>query len=72
MIAMLVVGIVLLFVFTLWDTLVAKRPVMPGRFLRNRSFIGAAWIGFFDFVSVFVTGQAYSLIRVSFNRSLST
>lgn len=51
MIAMLVVGIVLLFAFTMWDGLVAKRPVMPLRFLRNRSFIGAAWIGFFDFVS---------------------
>lgn len=51
MIAMLVVGIVLLFAFTMWDGWVAKRPVMPLRFLRNRSFIGAAWIGFFDFVS---------------------
>lgn len=50
---MLVVGIVLLFVFTAWDTLYAKRPIMPPRFLKNRAFIGAAWIGFFDFVRAF-------------------
>lgn len=51
MIAMLVVGIVLLFGFTMWDSFVAQRPVVPFRFWKNRSFIGAAWIGFFDFVS---------------------
>ena len=50
MIAMLVVGVVLLFVFTLWDGRYAARPVVPPRFLRNRAFLGAAWIGFFDFV----------------------
>ena len=50
MIAMLVVGGVLLALFALWDTRCARRPVVPGRFLRNRALVGAAWIGFFDFV----------------------
>ena len=50
-IAMIVVGCILLFVFVAWDTFVAKRPVIPFRFLTNRSFIGSSWIGFFDFVS---------------------
>ena len=62
---MLVVGIVLLFVFSVFDTWFAKRPVMPTRFLRNRAFIGAAWIGFFDFVSFYLTNTyLYSFIIV--------
>ncbi|EKM58957.1 uncharacterized protein PHACADRAFT_25102 [Phanerochaete carnosa HHB-10118-sp] len=65
MIAMLVIGIVLLFVFIVWDTRFAKRPIMPPRFLRNRAFIGATWIGFFDFVSFYLTNTyLYSFILV--------
>ncbi|KAJ3548443.1 hypothetical protein NM688_g5297 [Phlebia brevispora] len=65
MIAMLVVGIFLLFVFAIWDTFFAKRPVMPLRFLKNRSFIGASWIGFMDFVSFYLTNTyLYSFIVV--------
>ena len=47
---MLVVGIVLLFVFAAWEVWCAKRPVVPLRFLRNRTFVGATWMCFFDFV----------------------
>jgi hypothetical protein len=50
-IAMLVVGIVLLLVYGLWDFKYAKRPVIPMRFIKNRGVLGAALIGFFDFVS---------------------
>lgn len=50
MIAMLVVGCVLFFVFAVWDLRFASRPVIAWRFLRNRSVLFAAWIGFFDFV----------------------
>lgn len=52
LIAMLVVGIFLLFVFTAWEFWCAKRPVIPFRFLTNRTFVGATWMCFFDFVSI--------------------
>ncbi|PSS03712.1 hypothetical protein PHLCEN_2v3966 [Hermanssonia centrifuga] len=81
-IAMLVIGIVLLFVFSVWETWFAKRPVVPLRFLRNRSFIGAAWIGFFDFVSFYLTNtylysfvlvvKPWSLINVTYFTSTQT
>ncbi|KIP10562.1 hypothetical protein PHLGIDRAFT_115319 [Phlebiopsis gigantea 11061_1 CR5-6] len=65
MIAMIVVGCVLLFVYIGWETWFAKRPVMPTRFLKNRAFIGASWIGFFDFVSFYLTNTyLYSFIIV--------
>ena len=47
---MLVVGIFLLFVFVAWEIWGAKRPVIPFRFLKNRTFVGAIWMVFFDFV----------------------
>ena len=50
-IAMLVIGVILLFVFAGWDFKFAKKPVVAWRFMRNRSVTAAAWIGFFDFVS---------------------
>ena len=65
MIAMLVIGVVILFVFIVWDTRFARRPIVPTRFLTNRAFIGAAWIGFFDFVSFYLTNTyLYSFILV--------
>lgn len=51
-IAMLVIGVILLFVFAGWDFKFAKKPVVAWRFMRNRSVTAAAWIGFFDFVSL--------------------
>jgi hypothetical protein len=50
-IAMFVVGVVLLVVFTIWDLYYASRPVIAPRFVRNRSVVCASLIGFFDFVS---------------------
>ncbi|KAI0755989.1 drug:h+ antiporter [Irpex lacteus] len=64
-IAMLVVGIILLFVFAAWDIRFATRPIMPARFLKNRAFIAASWIGFFDFVAFYLTNTyLYSFILV--------
>ena len=53
LIAMLVVGIFLIFVFAVWETWAAKRPVVPLRFLTNRTFVGATWMCFFDYVSLY-------------------
>ncbi|KAH9912103.1 MFS general substrate transporter [Epithele typhae] len=55
MVAMFVCGWVLLPVFVLWDLRYAKRPVIAMRFLANRTVVCAAWIGFFDFLSFFLT-----------------
>lgn len=52
MIAMLVVGIVSLFLFAVWDMKFAAKPVIPFRFLRNRSVTLICLINFFSFVSV--------------------
>ena len=82
MIAMLVVGCVILVAFVAWDTRYAKRPIMPPRFLTNRAFLGAAWIGFFDFVSFYLTNtylysfilvvKPWSLINVTYFTSTQT
>ena len=50
---MLVIGVASLFAFAYWDMKVAKRPVLPPRFIRNRSVVFASFVGFFDFVSLF-------------------
>ena len=50
MIAMIVVGIVLIPGVAFWEVGFAKRPVLAGRLLKNRTLMIAAWIGFFDFV----------------------
>jgi hypothetical protein len=49
---MLAMGVVLLAVFAVWDLRYAAMPVIAPRFVRNRSVVCAACIGFFDFVSV--------------------
>ena len=51
---MLVVGVASLFAFAYWDMKVAKRPVIPPRFVRNRSIVFASFVGFFDFVSLII------------------
>ncbi|KAI0793538.1 MFS general substrate transporter [Fomes fomentarius] len=55
MIVMVVLGWTLLPVFAIWDVKFAKRPVIARRFLSNRTVLCAAWIGFFDFLSFFLT-----------------
>ncbi|KAI6037915.1 major facilitator superfamily domain-containing protein [Pisolithus marmoratus] len=64
-IAMLIIGVALLGVFAYWDIRVAKVPVMAPRFVRNRSVILAAFIGFFDFMSFYLTyTYLYSFVLV--------
>ncbi|KAH7919716.1 MFS general substrate transporter [Leucogyrophana mollusca] len=64
-IAMLAVGVVLLAVFVFWDLYIAKHPVIAPRFLRNRSVVFASLIGFFDFVSFYLTfTYLYSFVLV--------
>ncbi|KAI8995203.1 drug:h+ antiporter [Trametes punicea] len=71
MIAMIVVGCVLLPAFALWDIYFAKRPVFPRRFLTNRSVVFAAWIGFFDFFSFYLSfTYLYSFVLVTKSWSL--
>jgi hypothetical protein len=47
---MLVVGVVVLFTFGWWDAKYASHPVIPSRFLKNRTVVLCGLIGFFDFV----------------------
>ncbi|KAI5994577.1 major facilitator superfamily domain-containing protein [Pisolithus orientalis] len=64
-IAMLIVGVVLLGIFAYWDIRVAKIPVFAPRFMRNTSVIIAALIGFFDFMSFYLTyTYLYSFVLV--------
>ncbi|KAL0953094.1 hypothetical protein HGRIS_004365 [Hohenbuehelia grisea] len=55
MIAMIVVGVILIPFFAIWDWKFAKHPVIPRRFTVNRSVVGACLIGFFDFASFYLT-----------------
>ena len=52
MIAMVTVGCLLLPVFVVWEWKFAKHPVIPTRFLKNRTFVIAALVGAFDFVCI--------------------
>ncbi|KAI9572565.1 MFS general substrate transporter [Boletus coccyginus] len=54
-ISMLVIGVVFLFIFAYWDLRIATQPVIAPRFLKNRSVILASLIGFFDFMSFYLT-----------------
>ncbi|KAF9014214.1 drug:h+ antiporter [Cyathus striatus] len=55
MIAMIVVGVVVIPLFLLWDLKFAKFPVVPKRFLRNRTVVLAAVIGALDFISFYIS-----------------
>ncbi|TDL21860.1 MFS general substrate transporter [Rickenella mellea] len=52
---LLVLGIILLVLFALWDLRYASRPVVAPRFVRNRSIVFACCVGFFDFMSFYLT-----------------
>ncbi|KAG8996659.1 hypothetical protein FRB94_008156 [Tulasnella sp. JGI-2019a] len=66
MIAMLVIGPILLIAFIFWELRFAKEPVVAWRFLRNRNIVGATLIGFFDFVSFYISYlYLYSFIVVT-------
>ncbi|KAG1847454.1 major facilitator superfamily domain-containing protein [Suillus tomentosus] len=53
--AMFFMGVVFLVVFAVWDLRYASMPVIAPRFVKNRSVVCAAFIGFFDFMSFFLT-----------------
>jgi hypothetical protein len=55
MIAMEVIGILLLPVFLVYSWKFAKYPVVPKRFLQNKTVVLAALIGAFDFVSFYLS-----------------
>ncbi|TEB21698.1 drug:h+ antiporter [Coprinellus micaceus] len=65
MIAMEVVGIVLLPVYFLYSAYLAKVPVVPKRFLRNRSVVLACLVGAFDFISFYISyTYLYSFVLI--------
>ncbi|TBU22782.1 drug:h+ antiporter [Dichomitus squalens] len=71
MIAMITIGCVLIPFIGGWEFYYAKRPVIARRFLLNRTVIIAAWIGFFDFFSFYLTQTyLYSFILITKNWSL--
>lgn len=64
-IAMLVVGIFLLLVTIFYEWRFASSPVIPLRFLRNRSIVGSCLIGGFDFISLtLIFTYQYSFVAV--------
>ncbi|KAG6908911.1 hypothetical protein DXG01_002792 [Tephrocybe rancida] len=65
MIAMIVVGCVLVPVFAFYDFKFAEYPVIPRRFVMNRSVVIASAIGAFDFISFYISyTYLYSYIVV--------
>ncbi|KEP44899.1 drug:H+ antiporter [Rhizoctonia solani 123E] len=65
MITMLTVGPILLIAFGLYEWKIAPHPIVPMKFLRNKAIVGAALIGFFDFVSFYLTfSYLYSFVFV--------
>lgn len=65
MIAPIVIGIVLIPVFILYEWKVARYPVIPKRFLTNRSVVIALIIGSFDFISFYLSyTYLYSFVFV--------
>ncbi|OJA19063.1 hypothetical protein AZE42_09040 [Rhizopogon vesiculosus] len=64
-VAMLVVGVGFLVLFAIWDLRFARRPVIAPRFVRNRSVVCSSLIGFFDFMSYYLTyTYLYSFVLV--------
>ncbi|KAG7449141.1 drug:h+ antiporter [Guyanagaster necrorhizus] len=55
MIAMLVIGCVLFPAVGPWEFKFAKYPVIPLRFITNFTVVGASLIGFFDYISFYLT-----------------
>lgn len=65
MIAMEVIGILLLPVFLVYSWKFSKYPVVPKRFLQNKTVVLAALIGAFDFVSFYLSfTYLYSFIVI--------
>ncbi|KAK0471517.1 drug:h+ antiporter [Armillaria novae-zelandiae] len=65
MIAMVVIGCILFPLIGPWEFKFAKFPVVPWRYVKNRSVVGASLIGFFDFISFYLTYvYLYSFVLV--------
>ncbi|KAG6334320.1 hypothetical protein ID866_4765 [Astraeus odoratus] len=64
-IMMFFIGVIFWGIFAYWESRIAKRPVVAPRFVRNRGVMFAAFIGFFDFMSYFLTfTYLYSFVLV--------
>lgn len=66
MIAMIVLGPIFLIAFGIYEWKFSPKPLAPGRFLRNPSVVIASLIGFFDFVSFYLTyTYLYSFVYIT-------
>jgi hypothetical protein len=65
MIAMLTIGPIVLIAFGIYEWKFASRPIVPMKFLHNKAIVGASLIGFFDFISFYLTSSyLYSFVFV--------
>ncbi|KAF7338159.1 hypothetical protein MVEN_02040800 [Mycena venus] len=55
MLAIFFLGLIFIPIFVLWDFRWAKYPVIPFRFVVNRSVVGASLIGALDFMAFYLT-----------------
>lgn len=53
-ITMLTLGPIILIGMVIYEAKFAKFPFIPSRFLKNRTVLAAALIGFFDFISFYL------------------
>ena len=51
---LLVFGPLILIAFAFYEAKVAQYPIIPARFLKNRTVLAASLIGFFDFISFYL------------------
>lgn len=66
MIAMIVLGPIFLIAFGIYEWKFSPKPLAPGRFLKNPSVVIASLIGFFDFVSFYLTyTYLYSFVYIT-------
>ncbi|KAG9042123.1 hypothetical protein FS837_011259 [Tulasnella sp. UAMH 9824] len=66
MIAMIVLGPIFLIAFGIYEWKFSPKPLAPARFLKNPSVVIASLIGFFDFVSFYLTyTYLYSFVYIT-------
>ncbi|ODA78026.1 hypothetical protein RJ55_06629 [Drechmeria coniospora] len=72
-IAMLVLGVLCLVGFGVWEKWFAKVPYLPFKYLRDRTILGACLLEFFLFISIFCWDTYYgSYLQVVHDLSIST
>ncbi|KAI0436598.1 siderochrome-iron transporter MirB [Xylaria telfairii] len=72
-IAMIVLGVVLLVAFVLWEKYLAPVQYFPFRFLKDRTILGACGLYFFLFLSVYCWDAYYqSYLQVVNDQSITT